>query len=75
MMKISQEMIIGDILTKEPDMANILMAMGMHCIGCPASQQASIAEAAMVHGFDPEELVKEVNLFVTKKMMVEEASK
>ena len=75
MMKISQEMIIGDILAKEPDMANILMAMGMHCIGCPASQQESIAEAAMVHGFDPEELVKEVNLFVTKKMMVEEASK
>ena len=29
----------------------------------------------MVHGFDPNEFVKEVNLFVEKKMMVAEASK
>ena len=75
MMKISKDMIIGDILAQEPDMAGVLMGMGMHCIGCPASQQESIEEAAMVHGFDPNELVQEVNHFVEKKQMVEAASK
>ena len=75
MMKISKAMIIGDILAQEPDMAGVLMGMGMHCIGCPASQQESIEEAAMVHGFDPNELVQEVNHFVEKKQMVEAASK
>ncbi len=75
MMKISHDMIIGDILAQDPEMAGVLMGMGMHCIGCPASQMESIEEAAMVHGFDPNEFVKEVNLFVEKKMMVEEASK
>ena len=75
MMKISKDMIIGDILAQEPDMAGVLMGMGMHCIGCPASQQESIEEAAMVHGFDPNELVQEVNLYVEKKQMVEAASR
>jgi hybrid cluster-associated redox disulfide protein len=75
MMKISKEMIIGDILAQEPDMAAVLMGMGMHCIGCPSSQMETIEEAAMVHGFDPSELVSEVNLYVEKKQMVEQASK
>ena len=36
MMKISHDMIIGDILAQDPEMAGVLMGMGMHCIGCPA---------------------------------------
>ena len=75
MMKISHDMIIGDILAQDPEMAGVLMGLGMHCIGCPASQMESIEEAAMVHGCDPNECVKEVNLFVEKKMMVAEDSK
>lgn len=35
MIKISKEMIIGDILNEAPDMAPVLMAAGMHCIGLP----------------------------------------
>ena len=68
MMKISKDLIIGDILAKEPDMAGILMGMGMHCIGCPASQQESIEEAAMVHGIEPDALVKEINDFLAKDL-------
>ena len=39
----------------------ILLAVGMHCIGCPASQMETIEEAAMVHGVDPQSLVDEIN--------------
>ena len=59
MIKISKEMIIGDILNEAPDMGAVLMAAGMHCIGCP-----SVEEAAYVHGIEPDLLVTRVNAFV-----------
>lgn len=70
MTKITKDMIIGDLLREDQEMAGVLMGMGMHCIGCPASQMESIEEAAIVHGFDPDEFVATVNDYVTKKQMV-----
>ena len=37
------------------------MGMGMHCLGCPASQGESLEEAAMVHGMDVDELMKQIS--------------
>ncbi len=64
MIKITKEMIIGDILNEAPDMAPILMAAGMHCIGCPSAQMETVEEAAYVHGIEPELLITRVNAFV-----------
>ena len=64
MIKITKEMIIGDILNEAPDMAPVLMAAGMHCIGCPSAQGESLEEAAWVHGIDPDLLVARVNAFL-----------
>ena len=50
MAKISKDMIIHDILQVDPNLAGVLMASGMHCIGCPASQGESLEEAAMLDG-------------------------
>ena len=36
------------------------MGMGMHCLGCPASQGESLEEAAMVHGMNIEDLMAEI---------------
>lgn len=47
---ISKDMIIGDILKINPENANVLMAAGMHCLGCPSSQAETLEEACMVHG-------------------------
>ena len=63
-MKISKDMIIGQILEMDPNMACILMAGGMHCIGCPSAQGESLEEAAWVHGIDPDLLVARVNAFL-----------
>ncbi|WP_167958282.1 hydroxylamine reductase [Anaerosporobacter faecicola] len=54
---ISKDMIIGDILKANPDNANVLLAAGMHCLGCPSSQAETLEEACMVHGLDVEELL------------------
>ena len=61
MIKISKEMIIGDILNEAPDMGAVLMAAGMHCLGCPSSQAESLEEACMVHGIDCDDLVSKMN--------------
>jgi len=65
--EISKDMIIGDILRDDPSVAPIMMACGMHCIGCPASQGETIEEAAGVHGLDPDDLVDVVNEFLENK--------
>ena len=62
-MQISKEMLIGELLQVDENMAQILMGAGMHCIGCPSSQMESLEEACMVHGIPVEKLVILSRLF------------
>lgn len=65
--QVDKSMIIGDMLQIDPGIAAILMASGMHCIGCPASQGESLEEAAAVHGLVADDLVSSVNEYLEKK--------
>ncbi len=65
-MEITKETVIGDILDIAPDTAPIFLEIGMHCLGCPASRGESIEEACMVHGVDPDELVKKLNAAIAQ---------
>ena len=60
-MEINKDMTIGELLEKAPELAEILLEAGMLCLGCPASQAETIAEACDVHGIDVEELIKKLN--------------
>ncbi len=60
-MEITKNSIIGDVLDKHPETAQIFMSIGMHCLGCPASRGETIEEACMVHGADADALVKAIN--------------
>lgn len=51
---------IGDLIRENPKYISILMEMGMGCISCPASQMETLSEAAMVHGYDVNEIVKKL---------------
>jgi len=64
MAQITKDTMIGELLTLEKDVTPILMGIGMHCLGCPSSQMETIAEAAMVHGLEPDALVNEINTFL-----------
>lgn len=64
---INKDMIIADMLKIDPGIAAILMASGMHCIGCPSAQGETLDEAAMVHGMNADELVVNVNEYLAKK--------
>nr|WP_294494834.1 DUF1858 domain-containing protein [uncultured Mediterraneibacter sp.] len=61
MAQISKDTKIGELLNIFPDAAPILMEIGMHCLGCPASQMETIEEAAMVHGIDSALLIEKLN--------------
>ncbi len=58
---IEKTMLIGDLLDKYPEKADLLLEAGMHCLGCPASRAESLEEACEVHGIDVEDLVKKLN--------------
>ena len=64
MAKVSKDMLIGQLLQIDANIAPILMRAGMHCLGCPSSQMESLDEAAMVHGLDADVLVKQINDFL-----------
>ena len=61
MVTITKETIIGDILDIAPQTAPLFMAIGMHCLGCPASRGETVEEACMVHGIDTDELLEELH--------------
>ena len=59
--KVNKNMLIGELVSLYPQAIPVLMGIGMHCLGCPASQSESLNEAAMVHGIDIEVLIKRIN--------------
>ena len=65
MSQISKDTKIGELLNSFPWSAPILMEVGMHCLGCPASQMETLGEAAMVHGIDSALLVEKINAAMT----------
>lgn len=60
-MTITKQTIIGDILDTDGSVAPLFLAIGMHCLGCPASRGETIEQACAVHGTDPDELVAKLN--------------
>lgn len=63
---VSKDTLIGDLLKIDANVAPILMGIGMHCLGCPASQGETIEEAAYVHGIDPVALVQAINEVIAR---------
>jgi hybrid cluster-associated redox disulfide protein len=64
MAKVTKDTMIGELLQINADIAPLLLGIGMHCLGCPSAQMETIAEAAMVHGIDPDDLVDDINNFL-----------
>lgn len=58
---ITKDMVIGQVLRQYPETAEIFLALGMHCLGCPSSTMESVEGAAITHGRNADELVAELN--------------
>ncbi|WOO38072.1 hydroxylamine reductase [Anaerocolumna sp. AGMB13020] len=58
---ITKDMLIGDILRIDSNLAPILLEVGMHCLGCPSSQMESLEDACAVHGMDVNVVLEKLN--------------
>ena len=58
---ITKDTKIGELLETAPEKAELLLNVGMHCLGCPASQEETIGEACEIHGIDVENLLEQLN--------------
>ena len=58
---ITKDMLLGEILEKHPELAEVLMNCGMHCVSCFAAAMETLEEACMVHGLNVEDVLDELN--------------
>ena len=64
---VTKDTVIGEIVNEHPEAAEILLSIGMHCLGCPAAQAETLEEACAVHGVDPDVIAKAINEVVAAK--------
>lgn len=67
MAAITKQTTIGEVLAMDINTAQFFINIGMHCLGCPHSQGESIEEACMVHGTNADQLVADINAFLSEK--------
>jgi hybrid cluster-associated redox disulfide protein len=60
-MAITKDMVIREIIQTKSEAAEILMAHGMGCVGCPGAQMETLEEAAAVHGMNLDHLLEALN--------------
>ena len=66
-MKITKDMLIGEVLDIDNGCGKYFLEIGMHCLGCPASRGESIEQACAVHGADVDALVAKLNAYFENK--------
>lgn len=59
--KITENTTIFEALEINPKAGEILMAHGMHCLGCALAHGETVGEAASVHGADLAQMLEELN--------------
>ncbi|MBR6164103.1 DUF1858 domain-containing protein [bacterium] len=64
MAKVTKEMSIIDIVQNHPESIEIFAKYGLGCIGCAAARFENLEAGARVHGFDPQEMVDEINALI-----------
>lgn len=62
--KVTKDMSIIDIVQKYPVSLEIFAKYGLGCIGCAAARFENLEAGAKVHGFDPDEMVAEINALI-----------
>ena len=64
---VEKTMTIEEILRQDERLANILLASGMHCLGCVMASGENLEQACAVHGIDADALTKQLNDYLANK--------
>lgn len=62
-MRITKDTVIGDLLRKCPDYAEVLTNCGMHCVSCSSAAHETLEEACEVHGLFVEDVLEAIEEF------------
>ena len=65
MAKVTKKMNISEILQDYPEVAEVFGKNGMNCPSCIAARFETLESGARVHGIDPDELVADINAFIS----------
>lgn len=65
-MKVTKNMVVGEVLQLDDGISKILVEAGMFCLGCPSSQVESILDACVVHNMDCDKLIDDINAHLEK---------
>ena len=64
MAKVTKDMGILDIVQQHPESIAVFQKYWMGCIGCAAARFENLEAGAKVHGFNPDEMVDEINSII-----------
>ncbi len=65
-MKVTENMLLSEILEMDPDPTEVFLRHGLNCLGCPGAQSENLKEAAEGHGIDYKKLIDDLNDFLDK---------
>ncbi len=60
-MQFTMDMTVAQVLRANPKTADVFRSYGMHCLSCPGATGETIGQAAMVHGYDADKLLSDLN--------------
>ena len=64
--EVTKNMSFSQIMNKHPEAAGLLIEKGMHCIGCQMAPYETLEQGSLMHGINPDRLVKEINSKLNK---------
>ena len=64
--KVTKDMGILDIVQQYPQAVEVFQKYGMGCLGCAAARFENLEAGAKVHGFDPDQMVADINALITE---------
>ena len=67
--KITKGMTLGELVSKYPEAAEVMLKHGMHCIGCHMAAWETVEQGSKSHGMTSKEIgkmVDEMNKVVSK---------
>lgn len=67
MAQITKQTLIGEILQMDESSSKFFLEMGMHCLGCPASQSETLEQACQAHHVDPDQMTADLNAYLSRQ--------
>ena len=61
MATITKNMTFHEVMRKSPEVVKVLASFNLGCVGCMGAQNETLAQGAIAHGLDVEELLTALN--------------